>query len=189
KVLVFDALGLRVIDPREGVVEKTHSWVSPMNMNSAQPLPIGFDRVVLSSEKDNGTALLDCSQKTPIVVWQTRRFAARFASMVYWKDHIYGLMDGRLHCLDAKTGNIVWKEGSFGNGQIILADEKLVITNEKGGIHLVAVDPAEFRELGKRPVFDHRQWNMPALAGNQLFIRTHRKMACIELPTATSTAP
>ena len=183
RVVVFDAAGIRVLDQETGKALSFQEWKSPMNMNSAQPLALGGGRIMLSSEKDNGAAAFDFSAMTPAPVWKNRKYSARYASPVYWDNHIYGLTDGRLICLDAKTGDVMWKDGSFGNGQILIVGDKLVLTAEKGSIHLVAADPTGLRELGSMPLFDHRTWNMPALAGDQLFVRTHREMACVRLPT------
>jgi outer membrane protein assembly factor BamB len=71
---------------------------------------------------------------------------------------------------------------AYGNGQLILADGKLVITAEKGFIALVRADPADHAELGRCAVFADRTWNVPALAGRRLYMRNHRELACVELP-------
>ena len=81
------------------------------------------------------------------------------------------------------NGKRAWAEGDFGNGQLVLAGDVFVISTERGSVVLVAADPTEFRELGRTDVFTARTWNMPALAGNQYFVRNHREMACLELPT------
>jgi outer membrane protein assembly factor BamB len=96
--------------------------------------------------------------------------------------HLYGLDTGRLVCVDAATGRKKWADGDFGNGQLVLAGDKIVVTSEKGKVALVAADPAEFRELGTAAVFDARTWNVPAVAGPFLFLRNHREIACLKLP-------
>jgi outer membrane protein assembly factor BamB len=101
---------------------------------------------------------------------------------VFTKGHIFGLSEGRLTCLDVANGKAAWSEGMYGNGQLVLAGDVFVVTAESGKVALVAADPTEYRVLGTVPVFKDRTWNMPALAGNQLFVRNHREMACLELP-------
>jgi outer membrane protein assembly factor BamB len=181
QLVFFDAFGLTGRG-LSGNPIWSHPWKSPMDMNSAQPVVVGPNRLLVSSEKDNGSAVLEITGDKTTVVWKTRRFAARYCTPVYHNGYIYGLTDGRLHCLNASTGEVKWSDGSFGNGQIVRAGDRLVITNEKGSVHLVAADPDEFRELGSVKVFNDRTWNMPALAGKQLFVRNHREMACVELP-------
>jgi outer membrane protein assembly factor BamB len=185
QVLVFDADGLAGYDPADGNRLWSVRWKTPMDMNSSQPLVVGPNRVIISSEKDKGAAVYEIAESggkwTATQLWKTRKFAARYACPVLHQGHVFGLMEGRLTCLDAGTGEVKWSEGMYGNGQILLAGDKLVVTNEKGSVHLVAADPGEYRELGSVKVFDERTWNMPALARNQLFVRNHHDMACLEL--------
>lgn len=187
QVLVFDAVGLGGYDPTTGAELWRHPWKSPMDMNSAQPVVVGADTLFVSSEQSNGGALIEVrksgSEFTTRVVWKTRALAARYACPVVHDGHIYGLSGGRLTCLNAADGKTVWSEGNYGNGQIVLAGDAFVVTAESGKVALVAADSAEYRELGNVPVFKDRTWNMPAVAGNQLFVRNHREMACLELPT------
>ena len=51
-----------------------------------------------------------------------------------------------------------------------------------GAVHLVAADPAEGKELARLEVFNYKTWNTPALAGDQLFLRNQREIACLKLP-------
>jgi outer membrane protein assembly factor BamB len=188
QILVFDAGGLAGYDPEDGEILWYIHWKSPMDMNSAQPLILGPNRVLISSEKDNGAAVFHIAKAEAggwvvAPVWNTRRYAARYASPVLHDNHIYGLTDGALICLEAETGQVKWKDGMFKNGQILIVGDLLVVTHEAGSVHLIAADPNEFRELGSISVFKDRTWNMPALAGNQLFLRNHREMACLELQT------
>ena len=45
--------------------------------------------------------------------------------------YIYGLDLGILVCLDVETGKRQWKSGRYGHGQMLLADDLLVILTEK----------------------------------------------------------
>jgi outer membrane protein assembly factor BamB len=152
-----------------------------MGMNSAQPAVAGPDALFVSSEKSNGCALVTVGS-APSEKWHTRALSARFCSPVVHKGHAFGLSEGAMVCVDLATGKRVWKEGNYGNGQIVRAGDRLVVTTEKGGVALVAADPAEHRELGRTAVFTDRTWNVPALAGKHLYLRNHREMACLELP-------
>lgn len=187
QVVVFDAAGLGGYDPTDGAELWRHPWKTDMGMNSAQPLSMGPDRLFVSSEKTNGGAVVeirkDGDKWTTKEVWKTRALAARFCSPIVVGGHIYGLTDGKLICVDASNGKRVWADGDFGNGQLTLAGDLFVISTERGSVALVAADPSEFRELGRTEVFTARTWNMPALAGNQFFVRNHREMVCLELPT------
>jgi outer membrane protein assembly factor BamB len=192
QVLVFDRPGLAAFDPQTGRQLWDYPWETMMGMNMIQPLVIGDDRVLISSELGNGAALLRVRRQGDDFVveevWNNRRFASKFSSPVFHKGHIYGLNYGMLTCLDAQTGQQRWKDGRrFGHGQLLLVGDVLLILGEGGDLALVAADPTGYRELSRLPVFRGKTWNTPALAGRQLFIRTHAEMACFELGV-TSTA-
>jgi outer membrane protein assembly factor BamB len=187
QVVVFDAAGLGGYDPADGSELWRYPWKTDMDMNTAQPVAVGPDRLFVSSEKSNGGAVVEVRKEgdkwATKEVWKTRALSARFCSPIVVGNHIYGLTDGRLICVDASNGRRVWAEGDYGNGQLTLAGDVFVISTERGSVVLVAADPTEFRELGRTEVFTARTWNVPALAGNQFFLRNHREMACLELPT------
>jgi outer membrane protein assembly factor BamB len=190
QILLFDGGGLASFDPQGGPALWRHGWSTFSNMNIIQPVVIGEDRVFISSESSNGGALLRVHRQDGGLtldekpLWHNWKLCARYASPVVHDGHLYGLSNGSLVCLDVETGNRTWRGGRFGNGQVLLAGTKLVVSGEFGDVTLVAADPAAFRELGRLDVFGgKRTWNTPALAGNQLFLRNDTEMACYELAT------
>jgi outer membrane protein assembly factor BamB len=186
QVLVFDADGLGGYAPADGAELWRHPWKTSMGMNSAQPVVVGPDRVFVASEVSNGCAVVEVRKAADgweaREVWRNRALAARFSGPVFFDGHVYGLSQGRLVCVEAATGRKRWADGSFGNGQMVRAGDRLVLTTETGEVVLAAADPAEYRELGRVEVFPDRTWNVPALAGAQFVLRNHREMACLELP-------
>jgi hypothetical protein len=119
-VLVYDADGVRLLNPSTGQQQSFVAWRSPMNMNSAQPTPLGFSKIMVSSEKDNGSVAYDFSTPTPKQLWKNSKFAARYASPVYHDNAIYGLTDGLLPgCPDRRTpveGRSVWQRAGLTRG-------------------------------------------------------------------------
>ena len=117
-------------------------------------------------------------------VWTNRNLAARFANPVYAAGHIYGLHNSRLVCLSAETGKRAWRsDESFESGQLLVCGTTLLVQAERTGeLVAVAVEPTEYRELGRTKVFrGSRTWNTPSLAGGRLYLRNHEEMVCLEL--------
>ncbi len=184
QVVVFDADGLGGHDATTGAELWRFPWKTDMAMNSAQPVAMGPDRLFVSSEKSQGGAVVAVtktgSEWSAAEVWKSRALSARFASPVFAAGHLFGLADGRMVCVDAATGKRVWADGSYGNGQILAAGDRLAVTCENGDVAVVAADPSGHRELGRtKKVFDTRTWNVPALAGGGLFARNHREIAAL----------
>lgn len=89
---------------------------------------------------------------------------------------------GQVTCLDAKTGEGIWGPESTGLGRVsaspVLADGKIFITSEDGETAVVKAGPT-FEQLGKNNLDNSFTLSTPAVAGNQLFIRTAEYLYCI----------
>jgi outer membrane protein assembly factor BamB len=186
QVLLFDARGLAGIDPHDGAELWRRPWLTGMDMNIIQPLVVPGDRVFISSEASNGGALVQVQREgerwSTEVVWQNRALGSKFCNPVYYQGHIYGMSNGWMTCLDARTGERAWRGPQHGHGQILLTGDQMLITTEKlGQLVLAAADPKAYRELGRIDLFGGKTWNTPALAGRHLFVRNHNAMACLEL--------
>jgi outer membrane protein assembly factor BamB len=89
--------------------------------------------------------------------------------------HIYVVDDrGVVHCLDAKTGQIVWgperlKPGTY-SASPVLADGRIYVTNEDGLTSVFAAGP-KFEILAENPLEDYCL-SSPAVSEGQIFIRT-----------------
>jgi outer membrane protein assembly factor BamB len=157
-------------------------------MNIIQPLVLGQDRVLISSETGNGCALLKVSRKgegyAVEPLWQNKYLCSKFSNPVAAGGSIYGMSYGTLVCLDEETGARRWRGKYYGHGQVLLRGDVLFVLAESGDAALVAASPERFRELARLKVFTHKTWNTPALAGDRLFLRNHVEMACYELPAA-----
>jgi len=185
QLLVFDGDGLTGYDPKAGKEFWHHPWVAmpPQLINVAQPLVLDEDRVFISSGYDVGCAMLRIKKDDkPEVLWQNKLMRCKFTSPVYREGYLYGLDEGILVCLDAKTGERKWKDGRYGHGQILMADRHILVLSESGDLVLVEATPEGHRELGKFPALEGKTWNPPALSQGFVLVRNHNEMACYELP-------
>ncbi|MCZ6671606.1 MAG: PQQ-binding-like beta-propeller repeat protein [Verrucomicrobia bacterium] len=89
---------------------------------------------------------------------------------------------GRVSCLDAKTGEVIWGPENTGLGRVssspILADGKIFITSEESETAVVQAGPI-YKFLGKNNLDGSFTLSTPAAAGKQLFIRTADYLYCI----------
>ncbi len=195
QILLFDAAGLVSYKPKTGKELWQFPWVTDFAMNSIQPVILGNDRVFISSELKNGCAMLRVkppeSDKAPWnveVVWQNKNLAARYANPVSDGKSIFGLhaLQGVLTCLDAETGRVQWKGEREGPGQLLLAENAVIVVNGDTG-DVALFDPgsaSSCNELARHPAFEKRDktWNTPALAGDELFVRNQAHIVCLKLP-------
>lgn len=185
QVVLFDAGGLAGLSLEDGKELWRYAWPTFQDMNIIQPLAIGPNTFLISSELSNGCAAVRVTRSgkefTAEAIWQNRYLGSKYANPVILNETIFGLSNGTLVCLDARTGERLWRGKAYGHGQMLAVDGHLVILGERGELALVAADQRAFRELGRLSVLEGRTWNTPALAGRLLFVRNDKEMACLEL--------
>lgn len=158
-------------------------WLTMQHVNVAEPLVLDGDKLFISSGYNVGCALLKIAPGEPVKeLWRNRALRSKFNNPVTRNGFIYGLDDGVLVCLDAKTGERRWRGGhDVGHGQLLLAGDLLVVLTEKGQLALVDATPEAYREQGRVDALKGKTWNCPALAAGKLYVRNDREMACYDL--------
>ncbi|MCY4659168.1 MAG: PQQ-like beta-propeller repeat protein [Acidobacteria bacterium] len=176
------AVGLR---PTDGQLLWEYPWEVATVPNVAQPVPVGDDRLFLSASYGKGAALIelapDGDRFTASTVWETHRMRNRISSSVVVGGYIYGLDHAILACLDAATGELLWKGGRYGDGQLLAAGDHLVVLTEDGDVVLVRATPEGHQEIAGFSAIDGKTWNVPAIAGGRLLVRNTREMAAFDL--------
>jgi len=96
----------------------------------------------------------------------------------------FGLSDGYLECVGAYGLERQWKQrGRFGNGQLLLVGNKLLVHSETGTLFLVEANSKEYVELGSIKTIDGICWNTICLYGDLVLVRSELQAACFRLPT------
>ena len=126
------------------------------------------------------------------IAW-TSRNSSYIPTPVLHEGRLYVVSDaGFATCLDAKTGELVYKErlpgaSAVGRGKPfyaspVLAGGTIFAVSRRAGAYLIAAQP-EFKLLGQNRLADDSDFNAtPALAGRQLFLRSNQNLYCIALP-------
>lgn len=122
-------------------------------------------------------------EATGRVVWRTNILENQFASTVLYEGFLYGLDESILACLDAATGELKWKGGRYGYGQVMLASGHLIVLGEQGDLALVRATPERHDEIARFPMLEGKTWNYPAMADGYLLIRNINEMAAFDLRT------
>jgi outer membrane protein assembly factor BamB len=165
-------------------------WAAPWHILNnerpiAQPLVLRSNRVMFSASYMTGATVFEISRAGDIYsvkeAWKSRKLKNRFASSVLHDGHIYGLDEDILTCLEAETGEVKWKDGRYGYGQVLLASGHLLIQCANGDLALVKATPERHVEVARVPALKGKTWNVPALAGGRLLVRNIAEMACFDL--------
>jgi outer membrane protein assembly factor BamB len=182
QILAHTETRLVGLSPANGTLLWEFPWRTPNA--SAQPLITAPDRVFISAETDAAMLQLATGAYGQLMakeLWRTTRMNNRFASPVLQDGFIYGLDEAILACIDASTGELKWKGGRYGYGQVMLASGHLIVLTEEGELALVRADPASYREITRFPAIEGKTWNHPAMSDGLLLIRNVEQMAAFDL--------
>jgi outer membrane protein assembly factor BamB len=175
------------IAPEDGKLLWEYPFPAGMDMNCSQPIAVDESHVLLSSSDAGGAAMLEISKtdKSDGVsareVWKTNRFKNKFNSSVIRDGYAYGFDEAILACIDLKTGELKWKGGRYGYGQLLLAGDHLVVTTEEGDVVLVKAVPDGFHEMARFPAVEGKTWNIPAIDHGLLLVRNTTEMVCFRI--------
>jgi outer membrane protein assembly factor BamB len=185
QILVFSASRLMGLTPDRGELLWQYPWRTEFDVNASQPLVVGDNRVFISTGYGTGAALVEISPSgnglAASELWRSIRMKNQFASSVLHDGYVYGLDESILACLDPATGDLKWKGGRYGYGQVMLASGHLVVLTEGGDLALVRATPERHEEVVRFPMLEGKTWNHPAMADGYLLIRNIGEMAAFDL--------
>jgi outer membrane protein assembly factor BamB len=185
QILTVTASRLVGLSPEQG----TLLWEFPWQAGTAsQPLITAPDRVFISTDSSGAMLQLSAGAEgrlTSRELWRTNRMNNKFTSPVLHDGYIYGLDQAILACIDASTGELKWKGGRYGYGQVMLASGHLIVLTEEGELALVRADPKAHQEITRFPAIAGKTWNHPAMSNGILLIRNVEEMAAFDLTKGT----
>ena len=189
------AIGL---DPANGKTlwEIPRPGHSGQDANCSQVTRLADNRILLSKGYGLGGQLVELSEDNSEseggiatkTIWKNPRvFKTKMMSPVVRGDFAYSLTDGFLECSslenEVEKGRRMWrKRGRFGNGQLLLVGDHLLVHTEYGVLKLIEATPDSYNELGEIETIDGICWNTLCLYENYLLVRSELEAACIELP-------
>jgi outer membrane protein assembly factor BamB len=176
------AVGLTVEDGR---LLWEYPWVTESDINAAQPIAVAANRVYLSSGYGHGAAVLELTARgdgfETRVVWANTRMKNKFNSAVLYEGYLYGLDEGILACVDVESGELKWKGGRYGYGQLLLSSGHLVVLTEEGNVVLVRATPEKLQEVARFSAIKGKTWNIPAISDGLLLVRNEVEMAAFRI--------
>lgn len=176
------AVGLTVEDGR---MLWESPWVTEYGVNASQPIVIGDNRLFLSAGYGHGASVIELTPAGETfsmrTIWSNTRMKNKFTSSVLHDGYIYGLDEAILACVDAATGELKWKGGRYGYGQLVMASGHLIVAAENGDLALVKASPDAHQEVVRFSAIQGKTWNHPAIADGRLFVRNAEEMAAFDV--------
>jgi outer membrane protein assembly factor BamB len=171
--------------PEDGALLWEYPWVTEYDVNSSQPLIVDANRFFISAGYGHGAALIELkpagNRFETRTVWSNNRMKNKFNSSVLHDGHVYGLDEAILACVNVETGELKWKGGRYGYGQLLLASGHLVVLTESGEVVLVKATPASHQEIARFSAISGKTWNVPAIDSGRLFVRNMTELAAYRI--------
>ncbi|MEM6468847.1 MAG: PQQ-binding-like beta-propeller repeat protein [Planctomycetota bacterium] len=178
--------GLQFLDASDGSVIWNYPWKNE-DYRVVQPYVMG-ESVVIGGSLGTGTRRIrvtrDGESWSIEEEWTTRDLKPDYNDFVVYEGYAYGFDSGIFACIDLETGDREWKRGRYGNGQVLLLEDKgqLLIAAEQGDLVLARATPEKLDQVAKLNALDGKTWNHPVLIGNRLYVRNAQEAACYEMP-------
>jgi outer membrane protein assembly factor BamB len=181
-MLAKRAVGVNIEDGR---LLWEYPWETQYDVNASQPIVVGPNRLFLSSGYGHGAAVIEINETggglQASKVWENNRLKNRFNSSVLHDGYLYGLDENILACLRASDGQLMWKGGRYGYGQLLLASGHLVLITEDGELVLIQATPDRHKEIAKFEAISGKTWNVPVIEDGILLVRNTTEMAAFRI--------
>jgi len=156
-------------------------WKTQYDVNAAAPILNGT-KLFISSGYNRGGGVFDISQNPPKKVWENKNMRNHMASSILWKDHLYGIDENQLRCLDFATGEVKWTDKVSGKGALTMADGKLIVLSEAGELLVADASPTGFKPISRAQVLGKTCWAAPVLANGKIYARNGAgNMVCVDV--------
>jgi len=189
QILLLNGAGVTSVKPADGTVLWQHTWPGD---GIVQPAVTADGDVLIGSGSGIGGAKVGVRRLafghgpggwTVEERWTSIGLKPYFNDFVVHKGHAFGFDGSLLACIGLEDGKRKWKDGRYGNGQLVLLSDQdlLLVLSEEGELALVGASPGQFEELARFPAIKGKTWNHPVLVGDVLLVRNSEEMAALRL--------
>jgi len=203
KMYVYSAVGGIVGVSAEGSDEGKILWQSTAwNHAVVAPAPVCFPdgKVLLTAGYGAGSMMIKVTPsgaeyKVDVLKEYTPKggMACEQQTPVIWKGMLYGIqpkdagpLRNQLVCVSPDdVTKIIWtsgKEGRFGLGPYLIADNKMFLLSDDGTLTMIKPDSKKYVQIAQKKLFDGADaWAPMALADGRLLLRDAKTMYCINV--------
>ena len=203
KMYVYSAVGGIVGVSAEGVDEGKILWQSTAwNHSVVAPAPVCFPdgKVFLTAGYGAGSMMIKVTgsgsdYKVDVLKEFTPKdgMASEQQTPVIWQGMMYGIqpkdagpLRNQLICVSPEdVTKVIWtsgKEGRFGLGPYLIADNKMFVLSDDGTLTMIKPDSKKYVQIAQKKLFDgHDAWAPMALVDGRLLLRDSNTMYCVNI--------
>lgn len=181
------------LDPATGEVlwKHRHTEEGKALGASAHPLRLADDRLLVRPSPDDAVVYGLTEGDGGVALDELWRVTLKrsHAALVPHDGKLYSFDNHFLTCIDAGTGERLWKSRPPGGRGLIRVGGYLVMLASKGHVVVAEASPEGYREAARLRVFDDDGWTPPSFADGHLFVRNLDEMASLRIVRAAAAAP
>ncbi len=172
RLAVLTEQALKVLDFTCGAELYETPWnKGGRGVNAATPVVVG-DRIFISTAYERGGSLFAFDGDEVQQIWHTRRMRNKMAGCVLVGGHLFGFDESMLKCIDLE-GEERWRKRGLGNGSVVAAGDRLILTSSRGELIVAEATSEEFRELSRAKLFEEGTfWSPPVIANGRIYVRS-----------------
>ena len=148
----------------------------------AQPIPVGPGQALLTDWQESALLSVSSGDDGPSAseVWRAMSLRGSYAIPVPYKGHLYGYSGNFLTCIDAASGEMVWKSREPGRGgHLIVVDSHMVIFTETGELVVAEASAEGFAEKARAKPLESGSLTAPSFAGGRFYVRNLKRIASL----------
>jgi enterochelin esterase-like enzyme/outer membrane protein assembly factor BamB len=196
QVVAAGSTHLTGIDPQSGEVLWSHEHGGDeraMGGATIVPVPAGENRILLLHKHPESVMLeIDSDDDGSWQIhelWTTKAIKSTYVFPVYHDGYLYGMNNKIFTCVNAETGETVWRDRGPEDGFPTLVGDHLVIMSKPGTLRVADASPEGYTELASVRLFDDVSWSAPAFVDGHLYLRSMGSLARVDPTSAPTVAP
>ncbi len=189
QLLVVDMATITGIVPETGELLWTYQH---RGTGSGGPIltALGGDRFLIKFASGSAAFVLKRARDGYEVarLYRNEEFSDSYFAPILHEGHLYGFTSTFLTCMNAETGQRVWRSRAPGGRGLVLVDGHLVISADEGRVVVAEATPAGFVEKAGAPALARSGYTWPSFSGGRVFVRNLEEIAALSIAAAPAEA-
>lgn len=191
QIVTFMAKEVIGLNPADGELLWRYGHKNQWGQNITLPIWNNDEHALYITSPGDGSRCLklakDGDKYNAEQVWDNKKVGVHHTTAIRVGDYIYtstgGGMGGPsfLYAVNAKTGQVAWKERGFSKANLLYADGRFIILDEDGNLALCECTPKELKIISSTPILKKVAWTIPTLVGRTLYVRDQDKIIALDL--------
>ncbi len=169
------------LDPLTGSLLWRHEFANQHRTMLGTPILVDDDLLFVSAYFLGSRGLRLVAADRVEQLWQQPDFQVSHFNAVHQGGTIYTTYKNSLLALDARSGEILWRERRFGAANLLLADQQALLLGDRGELTIARLDRQGITRLQTTRVVEKRSWTPPTVIGNRLFLRDQAIVLALDL--------